>query len=751
MERKRPPRQQLFDASLSRRRVFQIGGLGLASAVLGGSQEQSQYYSPSSSDRRGIPHQQPQKGETSDSNPERTKSPHAEQVNLLSAMGVAGTFFGMVGSVAAKKKPFEKFGPKTVGVMAGIEALRLAALDATDSEKFKEEIKGLEISALTTGILSIVCEFASNAKISAEDLSPKRPEHDEAIDFKRIPSLRESPQEKVEKDLVYTRERITSLAAETMGAAAVLGPISTSYVSCSAAAQATIEMTQLLTRANYQQKMLEQKQTGQVLTTDQEKTFYEDAVKDAFDKINGIGGWNHLMIAFASNAFSNGLIGGPPAIASLIDTHSWQHLYPYSTEGLGYAELLSSFALTQWLASTETLDSKKQEIFPKVFGNFWKSQLKAIAEVAHMATTKRNVAFRAGSKYLPEVQEKLEALLQEKNPENLSFLLQVIRDIPDPLISIDFAEMYKQKKEAFPEVLKKFKPVINKVFNQDSQETLLDESVEEEGDKIVKRFTGIISRAIQLANKTTSVTEFTEEHVSHVFDMKDFSTFVDYIPGTKGTEQETSKAKRNFIKTILTKGFQQVEETGFFEEHGFFSKETKEQFYALCTQLSAVPALVELANAVISKSFKLMDHASNETKIRTLFYSVLAIEAILSSSADNVAALKFARGVIEENLQKILGSDWKEKHKSLANFMNLSTLLMAVWGGAHSKIGNGASFVLKNTNGTIDFDETEKEVSLNLKNSDITLLESYANKYAFEQTGLGSLMLLSQLELALAA
>lgn len=642
--------------------------------------------------------------------------------------------------------------------MGSVEAGRLIALHmAGATDVAAEEEAGLRESMVITAALTAVADIAHNTTIAPEVLRERRAQNDRRkaiaeqvvaytgkerqdssvpFDFSHLESMKDMDQQELEEDLARTQKRIERVTTETLGAAAIVGPLLTSYISSSAAEQATTELTQLLTRGNYQKRLLEiksrQEQREPIALDDQE--LRQDALDAALKKINGVGGWNHLLITVASNGFSNGIIGGPPFITSLLQSRSpkeiAEHFGIMSTTGIAYSDTIASLSLAGFLASTKLFNfpgdpTEKAKFYARMEKDFLHNQWRTLVKLKEAGWEDRNVAFGGRSHFGKEVYTQLFELIQNPNSQTLQQIATLIRDMNDPFISFSLPEYIAHKQKA----------IAAQAANSLVLRTLTTTHFREE-------ITAREERSDLLSHTLRGVMQLGHDHV----DLTPEQRVAFAVPEDTILRQQLldalSQGGKDTVLAGLTKAYEQLEEAG--PEEG--ESPAIEQLKALLTQLPAVPSLVQTAQSAISQATESMQ-GSTADKIRSIAHMVLLSEAFLSSCADNVAAMLYARNVLDKALAQTFGKDnWQEEYPQLDLCIRLATLMTAVWGGAHSRIGNGSNFIIQGKKGTID---TKGKISL--ENDAVNLGTSFANPYSFLQTGPGIFALFHYLDTVLAA
>lgn len=763
-----PPFPDGYRSPISRRQLLGEGldvarrttGFGLALAFLA-SLKGDATPKPSSPQ----PDQQPQSPSSAETEAAKQR---ADFVNNVTAYVGAATFGSIVLRAALPEgsRLFQPLGRDTILQMGAVEAGRLTALHlAGANEEANEEQSGLIESLTITAALTAVADIASDTTIAPEVLREKRAQHERRqptlqhvlqeaghdlqqglqeerrdmsvpIDFSHLEPMQHLSIQELQQGLELTRRQIERVATEALGAAAVVGPLLTSYISSSAAEQATTEMTQLLTRAYYQQRLLELKTSPNDSNNAGDQVLFQEAFDKALERINGKGGWAHMLITIASNGFSNGIIGGPPFITSLMQSRSIEevaeHFGIMSTTGIVYSDLIASMSLAGFLESTKVFTfpdhiHDRAKFYGRIERDFLNNQRRTLTKLKEAVAEDRNVAFGGRSHFAPDIHQRLFTLIQNPTENNLQELTSLIHSMNDPFISFNLIDYLKAKQDALAHAGEHSR-LVRTLTSQGFRDTIFDR--EQQTDSISHALLGAM--------------EVSHDHADWSLEQR----LAQIIPNDEGLRQQliTSLAQggNDAVVTSLEKAYDQLEEAGP-EAETLLSEQALEQSKALLTQLPAVPSLVRTAQSVIGQLTEKMG-GSQADRIKAITRMVLLSDVSLSSVADNVAAMLYARQVLNDSLANAFGDKkWYTKYPQLDRFVRLSTLMAAVWGGAHSRIGNGSNFILQGKAGSID-----TYGNIHLENADINFARSFANPYSFLQSGPGLFGLFMYLDKTLA-
>lgn len=259
----------------------------------------------------------------------------AHRVQDQTAIGVAGTFAGVVGASALAPKHFG-FGHKTILPVSGMEWLyRVPMLRKYDPHGYEHEMHEHAVSYPLIAGLGFAAELASHASANVEALLEKDRKHlrmyksgdlaDKlALDEMRakkhvVEDMRYLSIDDLEKRHAGYGREVVGLAAANAALSTVLAPFVTTYTSASAVMDSLPAMHSVLTKSFYTQQLLEAKRGEGEISNEREAEILRSATEKATDAINNnIHGYANLILSHAANISGMSLAGDPPMIASFL-------------------------------------------------------------------------------------------------------------------------------------------------------------------------------------------------------------------------------------------------------------------------------------------------------------------------------------------------------------------------------------------------------------------------------------------------
>lgn len=130
-------------------------------------------------------------------------------------------------------------------------------------------------------------------------------------------------------------------------------------------------------------------------------------------------------------------------------------------------------------------------------------------------------------------------------------------------------------------------------------------------------------------------------------------------------------------------------------KHGaaLLSHSAKEVLWALLTQIPAVPSAARVAAKVIPLAAGVKEgEVPTASQLKTIITLTLILEAILSATADNVAAYLFGEKVLMDFFKSTYGADLFSKSPESLDQIAVASLKIAENAGNLTKVGNGPNF-----------------------------------------------------------
>lgn len=126
------------------------------------------------------------------------------------------------------------------------------------------------------------------------------------------------------------------------------------------------------------------------------------------------------------------------------------------------------------------------------------------------------------------------------------------------------------------------------------------------------------------------------------------------------------------------------------------SHSAEEVLFALLTQIPSVPALSRVAGKLIPMLVGVKSgEKPSQNQLKLVISITLAITALISAFADNVAAYMFGEKVLSDFFKRAYGENILEERPEILDNISIATLKVAENAGSLSKIGNGPNFSQK--------------------------------------------------------
>ncbi|MBF0626046.1 MAG: hypothetical protein HQL82_14720 [Magnetococcales bacterium] len=193
-----------------------------------------------------------------------------------------------------------------------------------------------------------------------------------------------------------------------------------------------------------------------------------------------------------------------------------------------------------------------------------------------------------------------------------------------------------------------------------------------------------------------------------------------------------AKVVRHFNGTHRRRGEYKAQ---FDPEHetGVFSPEGREVLIALLTQIPAVPALSRLAKLTFEHLYGTSpERPPTAAQLKEIISSTLILCAVMSGTADNVAAFLFASEVMLDSLKQRYGEELMQRHGRLATWVIIAAIKVAEASGALTRVGNGPNMSQKKMFLEIDPGYSEG-IRVEEKEEKQDMLSSMANGWAYLQ------------------
>lgn len=162
------------------------------------------------------------------------------------------------------------------------------------------------------------------------------------------------------------------------------------------------------------------------------------------------------------------------------------------------------------------------------------------------------------------------------------------------------------------------------------------------------------------------------------------------------------------------------------------SHSAKEVLFALLTQIPSVPALRRLAEVIVPVLVG-VENGDKPTpdQLKTIIWATLALEATISSSADNVAAYLFAETLLQNFFKMTFGETVLEEHPELFDWIGVITVKNAENAGNLYKLGNGPNFSQEKCEILLDESNTQ---GIGINRVNLPLGETLPHKNLFAST-----------------
>lgn len=700
-----------------------------------------------------------------------------DSTNTQTALVVSGVFGVAIGSVASGKV---EFGAKTIFPVSLAESYRMLRLNGADKNTFDHEQKELITSISLVPVLAAVAETADSTRVYVDSLfETERLSEDEAEALAleethagkhKIEDLTGKSIENCRDYLSTHQEEVVRIAAANAALVTIISPLATTYVGASSAESSFAPMTRALTKAYYAQEVVSAKEQSQQI---HHQSVLQTSLDKAQKAMNGPLGYCNLSLAMAANTSGMAGIGDPPLIYSGIINQSPYNHALVSAEGFAISETANVIANNTWLKSLSL--NAKASFYTKEFADYHGKTAKALTSIIFDGEARQGFlwGYAGQSKELTKILEVL-GKAEAVTDANIAQLKDNIRTVSHPVLELDISEYLPRKKRGLAnEVTKKkniavgitdrfknkkkstedakkeieaefdFEEALQELFGADKSgdffahaRTIDDNKRKSNIARLGKTLLSIVNNGSDKYSETQNEVQDLSNSVSSKGSTQLRSKLENLMTDDKTFSEEDLKTLPHFfgsmgapdVQKALTHALEHYR--GSMRDHPrdeLLGHASSEVAAALLTQLPAVPSLVHLTEKLLPKlvESKLGEKVPVDV-INKKVAAILVATAVISSTADNVAAYLFGKAVLEEQFKEEYGQDLSYEYKWFAND---AALLAAIVGGSLSKVGNGANFLISQVEAKIDGD------TINVGKKKIDLLKSYANPYSIVQTG----------------
>lgn len=711
---------------LSRQGFLRAATLGIASTLITGPNAHAEQ-----------PHEEPPLTEHPALESEQNhESSSISLVNTLSALAVVGGFSKKIWDNAMNpKKPF---GPRSIIEMTVLEGLRLGALATLgnkedDKHQLHHEVKDLGVSYTLMGALVTIAEATEHIEADEKALFDNYAKVMDEAEQTELPDALTTTSEDWQSHYTASKEKVIKTIAENHAIGMTVAPIATTYTSATLVNAMNKRMAVALSEHAYAEAVHNAKQNGETLTEEKLAEYVTDALNTSDELMHGKDGYVLNTLTNGANIQGGALFGDPPNFFYIMRNGVSEWLKASKNgfmimNGLAYANNVKWMSKALGIKDTVTAQMLFAKNVAGASKDLGKGMLQSIMHPDYSLLRFKKIETEfskivdqpdntLGAEEIGKIRNLFTEMKTTPFAYDINGLLNAIPTFPerdkkeaDKLASEIHSEHSKDgtlSDDLFDRIQADEKATHSNTFVSDMVDQYLGKEKNWQIDQLAKTLDAILTQKTPDESELAAMTNTLQDITGEQLDTERIDTMTEQLTDfiRKGDKEAAddillqlsgsmtllSKDRRKSIVEFWAKQIKADSVDDRTKERGL-SHAASEVFTALATQIPAANAAAVSVRKLLELMGDKLPGLTEEQSFEVQNKIVMGFAAGLSGVADNVVAYVFCEDVLMSQYKKRYGADVFEKNPDLKSKISQDALLMAIGGGALTKIGNGPNF-----------------------------------------------------------